>query len=109
MNLIALIAILSTLLILYLVGTIITLPFREADTDSYYDTFVSLVVGFLAVTTIYAIVKTGGNTVQWGVLILGGSYAIKKNAEKSIHKVNIKFSIESISIVCVSGILFFLY
>lgn len=109
MNLIALIAILSTLLILYIVGTIITSPFCAKDNDLCYDTFVSLVVGFLAVTTVYAIVKTGGNTIQWGVLILGASYVIKKNVEKGIHKVNMKFSIGSISIACVSGVIFFLY
>lgn len=78
---IALIAILSTLLILYIVGTIITSQFRSEDNDSCYDTFISLVVGFLAVTTVYAIVKTGGNTILCIVVVAGLAYwlQIRKN------------------------------
>ena len=77
MNWIALIAIVTCLLFLYIIGTIITLPLRTEDNDSCYDTFVSLVVGFLAVTTIYAIVKTGGNTVLSFIGIVAVVYWIQ--------------------------------
>ena len=105
----ALVAIIVSIVVLYLVGTIITSSFVDESKDSFYDTFVSLVVGFLSVTTIYAILKTGGNTVLLGMLVLGAFYIVRAVREKSIRKPIFKISIGGILIVCAIGLLFFVY
>lgn len=109
MNWIALVAIIVSIVVLYFVGTIITSPFVDDSKDSFYDTFVRLVVGFLVVTTIYAIVKTGGNTVQFGLLLLGAFYIVSKALKKDIRKPVFNISIVGISTACAVGLLFFVY
>jgi len=39
--------------------------------DGFYALFIRAVVGFLAVTAVYAAVITSGNTVLWGVILVG--------------------------------------
>ena len=88
MNWIALVAIIVSIVVLYFVGTIITYPFRTNDNDSLYDTFVSLLVGFLAVTMGYAIVKTGGNTVLIISAIIGLAYLIHARMKNPLFSMN---------------------
>ncbi len=63
MNLIALLATLISICIFYLTGLILTCPFSNTQKEPFYETFVNLVVGFLAITSVYAIYKTNGNTI----------------------------------------------
>ena len=109
MNWIALLAIIVSIVVLYFVGTIITSPFVDESKDSFYDTFVKLIVGFLTVTTVYAIVKTGGNTVQLGLLLLGAFYIVRKALKKDIRRPIFKISLAGISTACAVGLLFFIY
>lgn len=109
MNLIALVAIIVSIIVLYLVGTIIISPFVDDSKDSFYGTFVRLIVGFLTVTTVYAIVKTGGNTIQLGLLLLGVFYIVRKTLKKDIGKFTFRFPLAGISTACAVGLLFFVY
>ncbi|MBQ1652355.1 MAG: hypothetical protein II060_01075, partial [Bacteroidales bacterium] len=86
MNWIALLAIIVSIVVLHFVGIIITSPFIDESKDSFYGTFVRLIVGFLTVTTVYAIVKTGGNTIQLGLLLLGVFYIVRKALKNDIRK-----------------------
>ena len=109
MNWMALVAIIVSIVVLYFVGTIITSPFVDESKDSFYDTFVKLIVGFLTVTTVYAIVKTGGNTVQLGLLLLGAFYIVRKVLKKDIRRPIFKISLAGISTACAVGLFFFIY
>lgn len=109
MNWMALLAIIVSIVVLYFVGTIITSPFVDESKDSFYDTFVKLIVGFLTVTTVYAIVKTGGNTVQLGLLLLGAFYIVRKALKKDIRSPIFKISLVGISTACAVGLFFFIY
>lgn len=104
MNGMALLAVIVSLVVLYLVGAAISALFKkEEQSETFYDTFVSLVVGFLAVTTIYAIVKTGGNTVQLAVVLIGIMYLIQNKIAKPVFR----FFFSGLAIACVSGVFFF--
>lgn len=109
MNWVALVAIIACLLCVYVVGTIIISPFREKKCDLFYDTFLCLIAGFISVTTVYAIVKTGGNTIQLGFLILGVFCIIEKKIKKDTHHAVFKMSLVGISTACILGVLFFFY
>lgn len=106
MNWMALLAVIVSLVVLYLVGTVISALFKnEEQSEPFYDTFVSLVVGFLAVTTIYAIVKTCGNTVQLAVLLLGVLYLMQNKITKPVFR----FSLMGVGIACACSLFFFCF
>ena len=64
MNWIALLAIVVSLVAFYVAGSLLLWLARFAHRqDSFYDTFVKLLVGLVGVVTTYAIVKTSGNTI----------------------------------------------
>jgi len=82
MNWIALLAIIFSLVIFYIAGSFVLWLLRTAPkTDAFYETFVRLIVGLVSVVSVYAIVKTCGNTILWGFLIVGVLYLLyaKKN------------------------------
>ena len=88
MNWIALLAVMVSLIIMYVIGTFVTAPFKKENTETFYDTFVKLVVGFISITTVYAIVRTGGNTVQLGFVLLAAIICIQNR--HSIEKPHFK-------------------
>ena len=72
MNWIALLAIVIALAFFYVVGTIVLYVARfSPHEDSFFDLFVRMMVGIVTVVTGYAIVKTKGNTILWGFVIIG--------------------------------------
>ena len=82
MNRIALVAIIFSLVIFYIAGSLVLWLSRTAPkSDSFYETFVRLIVGLVSVVSAYTIVKTCGNTILWGFLIVGVLYLLyaKKN------------------------------
>jgi hypothetical protein len=110
MNWIALIAVITTLLILYLVGNIIASPFRTDSNDSFYDTFVSLVVGFLAITTVYAIGKTGGNTILCIVVVAGLAYLLQTRKKISFQTISLHWQLtHNLLNIIVLSVLFLVY
>ncbi len=116
MDWIALVAIIVSIVVLYFVGTIITYPFRTNDNDSLYDTFVSLLVGFLAVTMGYAIVKTGGNTVLIISAIIGLAYLIHARMKIPLFSMNSYSNVfkryeewRNVLAIIVLSLLFFVY
>ena len=50
--------------------------------DLFYETFVRLIVGLVSVVSAYAIVKTCGNTILWGFLIVGVLYLLYAKRNK---------------------------
>lgn len=75
MNWVALLSILISLPVFYFVGTLLLWLTRvKLPKDIFYETFVRLVVGLVSVVAIYAIVKTCGNTILCGFLIVGVLY-----------------------------------
>lgn len=109
MNWLALLAIIVCLLLMYAIGTIIISPFREENRDSFYDTFLCLIVGFIALATVYAIVKTGGNTIQLGFLALGFFYIVRNVLKKNIKRPVLKVSFAGVMTTCGIGLFFFIY
>ena len=77
MNWIALVAIILSLVIFYIAGSLVLWLSRTAPkADSFFETFVRLIVGLVSVASVYAIVKTCGNTILWGFLIVGVLYML---------------------------------
>ena len=115
MNWVTLVAIIVTIIVLYIIGTIITFPFVEDNKDSFFCTFVRLLVGFLAVTTAYAIVKTEGNTVLFVIFVIGFAYLFhaKKKISLTVNKFQSVFLKRAywynLMVVIVLSFSFFLY
>ena len=77
MNWIALVAIILSLVIFYIAGSLVLWLLRTAPkADSFYETFVRLIVGLVSVVSAYAILKTCGNTILCGFLIVGVLYML---------------------------------
>lgn len=118
MNWIALLAIVVSLVSFYVVGSLLLWLARFAHRqDSFYDTFVKLLVGLVGVVTTYAIVKTAGNTILWGFVIIGVLCLWRSYKENALHKeycfreifnVN-KGTVVSLCAVLALGIVFFLF
>ena len=118
MNLMALLAIVVSLVAFYVAGSLLLWLARFAHRqDSFYDTFVKLLVGLVGVVTTYAIVKTSGNTILWGFIIIGAlclwhSYKEKMLSKEYCFRVIINVNKEtavSLCVVFVLGIVFFLF
>lgn len=83
MNWIALLLILISLPFFYFVGTLLLWLTRvKPPQDIFYETFVRLIVGLVSVVSVYAIVKTCGNTILWGFLIVGVLYLLYAKRNK---------------------------
>lgn len=83
MNWIALLLILISLPFFYFVGTLLLWLTRvKPSQDIFYETFVRLVVGLVSVVATYAIVKTCGNTILGGFLIVGVLYLLYAKRNK---------------------------
>lgn len=83
MNWIALLAIIFSLVIFYIAGSFVLWLLRTAPkADVFYETFVRLIVGLVSVVSAYAIVKTCGNTILWGFLIVGVLYLLYAKRNK---------------------------
>lgn len=83
MNWIALLAIIVSLVIFYIAGSFVLWLLRTAPkADVFYETFVCLIVGLVSVVSVYAIVKTCGNTILWGFLIVGVLYLLYAKINK---------------------------
>lgn len=77
MNWIALLSIIITLSVFYVAGTLLLWLMKvKQKEDVFYETFVRLIVGLVSVVSVYAIVKTCGNTILWGFLIVGVLYLL---------------------------------
>ncbi len=77
MNWIALLAIIISISVFYVAGTLLLWLMRlKPLEDIFYETFVRLVIGLVSVVSVYAIVKTCGNTVLCGFLIVGVLYLL---------------------------------
>lgn len=83
MNWVALAAIIISLPVFYVAGTILLWLMRVNPLkDIFYETFVRLIVGLVSVVSVYAIVKTCGNTILWGFLIVGVLYLLYAKRNK---------------------------
>ena len=83
MNWIALLLILISLPVFYVAGTLLLWLTRVRQKgDIFYETFVRLIVGLVSVVSAYAIVKTCGNTILWGFLIVGVLYLLYAKRNK---------------------------
>lgn len=78
MNFISLIYIILIILAFYFIGSLVTsiINYKES-TNNFYKCFVNLVLGMLVSVTIYAFVLSRGNTILWGLCLVGGIYIIK--------------------------------
>lgn len=83
MNWIALLLILISLPIFYVAGTLLLWLTRvKPNGDIFYETFVRLIVGLVSVVSAYAIVKTCGNSILWGFLVVGVLYLLYARKNK---------------------------
>ena len=118
MNVIALTVILFSLIVFYIAGSLLLwIALFAPKEDSFSDTFVKLLVGMVGVVTTYAIVKTAGNTILMGFVIIAllciwRSYKVNalcnKYCIRNIFNVT-KSSIVPLCTVLVLGIVFFLF
>jgi hypothetical protein len=118
MNWMALLAIVVSLVVFYVAGSLLLWLARFAHRqDSFFDTFVKLLVGLVGVVTTYAVVKTSGNTILWGFIIIGvlclwhsykGKMLSKEFYFREIVNVNRETTI-SLCAVFVLGIVSFLF
>jgi len=109
-----LLAILIFLSLAWITGALLKIVFRfDPEDDILFDTFTKLVLGLFFITTAYAIVVTGFNTVLIGLILLSVLYLLRtRNREKtgSVFKkhFNIKY-FKSFSIALLIGFLFFVF
>ena len=83
MNWIALLAIIFSLVIFYIAGSFVLWLLRTAPkAEVFYETFVRLIVGLVSVVSVYAIVKTCGDTILWGFLVVGVLYLLYAKINK---------------------------
>lgn len=117
MNILALFAILVALIASYFVGSLLLwacrVPLRK---ENFYDTFVRTIVGMLSVVSVFAIVKTCGNTILWGFWIVGILYLVYASRNKLIDKASVVDyfsggwkSYSSLAIMLLLGIAFFVF
>ena len=114
----SLLVITVSLLVFYVAGSLLLWLTRCAHRqDSFYDTFVKLLVGMIGVTTAYAIFKTSGNTILLGFVIIGalclwlsymGNRMQKKYSFREMFKLS-KGNVIALGTVLVLGIVFFLF
>ncbi len=83
MDWIALLAIIVSLVIFYIAGSFVLWLSRTAPkVEVFYETFVRLIVGLVSVVSAYAIVKSCGNTILCGFLIVGVLYLLYAKRNK---------------------------
>ena len=111
MNWIALLAVIVSLVVIYAVGALVAAPFKSEKNDEFYDAFVNLVVGFLAITTVYAIIKTRGNTIQLGFLIIALFWCLYNRHSIKIPRIEKACSSTLVlwTFIAVTTLLFFLF
>ena len=77
MHLYSLFIILVSVLLFFLLGHFISLPFRLNSKDKpIYSVFSNTIIGLLTTITLFAVIKTNFNTIFLGVIILMISYVI---------------------------------
>lgn len=82
MNWMALVAILISLSVFYVVGTLLLWIARvKFDEESFYDVFLRLLLGVFFTTAVYAMVKTSCNTILLGVFLVGALFLFQKRKE----------------------------
>ena len=82
MNWMALVAILISLSVFYVVGTLLLWIARvKFDEESFYDVFLRLLLGVFFTTAVYAMVKTSCNTILLGVFLVGVLFLFQKRKE----------------------------
>lgn len=82
MNWMALVAILISLSVFYVVGTLLLWIARvKFDEESFYDVFLRLLLGIFLTTAVYAMVKTSCNTILLGVFLVGALFLFQKRKE----------------------------
>lgn len=82
MNWMALVAILISLSVFYVVGTLLLWIARvKFDEESFYDVFLRLLLGVFFTTAVYATVKTSCNTILLGVFLVGALFLFQKRKE----------------------------
>ena len=117
MNWIALVAIIVSLIILYIVGSFaLWIARTKPQADAFCDTFFRLILGLIVSTTIYASVVTCFNTVQLGFFIIGVCCLVYKSRIGELCKYPIcdifrlnKTQILCFSIVLLSAIICFFF
>lgn len=78
----ALVAILISLSVFYVVGTLLLWIARvKFDEESFYDVFLRLLLGVFFTTAVYAMVKTSCNTILQGVFLVGALFLFQKRKE----------------------------
>ncbi len=117
MNLLALVAIIVSLVFLYVVGSIaLWITRTKPQIDAFCDTFFRLILGLIVSTTIYASVITCFNTIQLGFIIIAICCIVYKSKAGYICKYPIgeifylsKTHILCFSVVLLSAIICFLF
>ena len=105
MNWIALVAIIVSLIILYIVGSFaLWIARTKPQADAFCDTFFRLILGLIVSTTIYASVVTCFNTVQLGFFIIGVCCLVYKSRIGELCKYPICdiFRLNNTQILCFS-------
>ena len=75
----AYLVILLCLAIFYCVGTIVMWVIKQKPfQDSFLDAFIRILLGFVSISTIFAIIKTNGDTISWGFLFVGVIFLSQK-------------------------------
>ncbi len=117
MNWIALIAIIFSLIVLYILGSFALWIARiKPQTDAFCDTFFRLILGLIISTTIYASIVTSFNTIQIGFFIIGVCCIVYKSKIGDLCKYPIseilyisKTHILCFFVVLLSAIIYFLF
>ncbi|HNW69196.1 MAG TPA: hypothetical protein PKI01_02240 [Bacteroidales bacterium] len=117
MNFYMLFIIIISLLTLYVAGSIILFIIKLKKTDdAFYSVFQKLIIGFLSVTFVYAGLMTYGNTVLWGILLVGVLVCFRIRKLNQFHDTKEKISFRlvkqdlfAIGVILLLGIAFFIF
>lgn len=94
----------------YFVGAILTSFFKIEDSNKYYNTFVRLTIGFTTITTIYALIKTTGNSVLSLFIAIAILWWYTYRKKISIPKIQLQSLINShITSICGLSLVFGIY
>ncbi|PLX09131.1 MAG: hypothetical protein C0596_04850 [Marinilabiliales bacterium] len=102
----------------YFIGSFITSFFNtHTEKDNFYRSFVNLLSGLFFYIIGFAIIKSSGNTIMWGIIIILILYYIFNRSVFTIKKVSLsdRFSLNKemltpfLTIICLSIVFFFFH
>ena len=107
MNILTYIAIFLFLIVVYFLGAVIRMFFVHTEDDTYFAAFKNMVVGMFAIVGAVAVIRTQGNTVLWGFILVAILYLLLERPKIQIKTLSVK--IYPVVIMGVISIVFYIF